>query len=209
MKSGAMLLRINPDNPQERKIDQVVECLKQGGVIIYPTDTIYGLGCDIFNQKAVEKVCQIKGIKSGAAKLSFVCHDLSHLADFAASYDKSVYKVMRKNLPGPFTFILNASREVPKLFKSNKKTVGIRVPDHNVARQLVSTLGRPILSTSLNGSEEDEGLRNDPELIYEKYYKQVDIVIDSGFVHDEPSTVVDVTSGQVEILREGRGELIY
>ncbi len=209
MKSGAMLLRINPDNPQERKIDQVVECLKQGGVIIYPTDTIYGLGCDIFNQKAVEKVCQIKGIKSGAAKLSFVCHDLSHLADFAASYDKSVYKVMRKNLPGPFTFILNASREVPKLFKSNKKTVGIRVPDHNVARQLVSTLGRPILSTSLNGSEEDEGLRNDPELIYEKYYKQVDIVIDSGFVHDEPSTVVDVTSGEVEILREGRGELIY
>ncbi len=204
-----MLLRINADNPQERKIEQVVECLQKGGVIIYPTDTIYGLGCDIFNSKAVEKVCQIKGIKSGAAKLSFVCHDLSHLADFASNYDKSVYKVMRKNLPGPFTFILNASREVPKLFKSNKRTVGIRVPDHNVPREIVRLLGRPILSTSLNGGDDDASLRSDPELIYEKYYKLVDMVIDSGFVYDDPSTVVDATGDPIEIIREGRGELIY
>ncbi len=202
-----MLLRINSSNPSERKIEMVKECLEKGGIIIYPTDTIYGIGCDINNQKAVEKVCQLKGIDPKKAHLSFVCHDLSHLSDYTLQFDKNVYKIMRKHLPGPFTFILPASNNVPKLFKSKKKTVGIRVPDHSIPSAIVKALGRPILSTSLKDSEKMEAYRYDPELIYEDYHKQVDIVIDSGFSLNEPSTVVDCTGDEIEIIRQGLGEL--
>ncbi len=202
-----MLLKIHPDNPSERKIQQVVDCLKDGGIIIYPTDTIYGIGCDIFNSKAVERICQIKGIDSKKANLSFVCHDLSHLSDFAAQFDKATYKVMAKHLPGAFTFILKANNTVPKLFKSKKKTVGIRVPDHNVPRSIVQLLGNPILTTSLKHNDEILEYATDPEFIYEEYHKLVDIVIDSGFGDNQPSTVVDCTSGEMEILRQGKGEL--
>ena len=143
-----MLLKIHPDNPSYRKILTVVECLKKGGIIIYPTDTVYGLGCDIYNHKAVRRICKIKGIKPDKANFSFICCDLSHLSDFTKNVDTPTYKLMKQTLPGAFTFILNANSKVPKLFKSNKKTVGIRIPDNNIARQIVNELGNPILSTS-------------------------------------------------------------
>ena len=203
-----MLIEINQDNPDERKIKQVVKCLEDGGIIIYPTDTIYGIGCDIFNARAVERICQLKGVKPKKVNLSFVCYDLSHLSDFTTQFDKSVFKLMSRNLPGPFTFILKGNNTVPKLFKSSKKTVGVRVPDNNIPRAIVKALGRPILTTSLKHDDEILEYMTDPELIYEKYYKLVDMVIDGGFGDNEPSTVVDCTGGEWEILRQGKGELL-
>ena len=203
-----MLIEINQDNPDERKIKEIVKCLEDGGIIIYPTDTIYGIGCDIFNAKAVERICQLKGVKPKKVNLSFVCYDLSHLSDFTTQFDKSVYKLMSRNLPGPFTFILNANNTVPKLFKSSKKTVGVRVPDNNIPRAIVQALGRPILTTSLKHEDEVLEYMTDPELIYEKYYKLVDIVIDGGFGDNEPSTVVDCTKSNWEIVRQGKGQLL-
>jgi len=202
-----MLLTIHPDNPDERKIRQVVDCLRKGGIIIYPTDTVYGIGCDIFNTKAVERVCRIKGIKSKKANLSFICHDLSHLSDFAAPFDKATYKLINRRLPGPFTFILKANSAIPKLFKSSKKTVGIRVPDNKIARAIVKELGNPILSTSLKSDDDILEYITDPELIYDEYYKLVDIVIDGGFSDNQPSTVVDCTSREAIVLRQGKGKL--
>jgi len=202
-----MLLHIHPDNPSDRKIQQVVECLRNGGIIIYPTDTIYGIGCDIFNTKAIERICQLKGINPKKTNLSFVCNDLSQLANFTMPLEKSVFKLMKKHLPGPFTFILPANNEVPKLLKSKKKTVGIRVPDNNITQQIVAALGNPILSTSLKDTDEVLEYKTDPELIYELYHKQVDIVIDGGFGDNQPSTVVDCLSGEPEILRQGKGIL--
>ena len=188
-----MFLQINTENPSMRKIGKVIECLENGGVIVYPTDTVYGLGCDIHNQKAVERICRIKGIKPNKANLSFICNDLSHLSEYAAQLDNSTFKLLKRTLPGPFTFILKASNVVPKLFKNNKKTVGIRVPDNKIAQTLVQELGRPILSTSLKADDDFVEYLTDPFDIYEQYKKLVDIVIDGGIGRTVPSTVVDCT----------------
>lgn len=204
-----MLLKIYNENPNSRDIQKVVEVLRQGGVIIYPTDTIYGLGCDITNQKAVEKVAQFKGLKIEKSNFSFICSDLSHLSDYTRPIANSVFKLMKKNLPGPFTFILDAGNQVPRYFKGKKKTVGIRVPDNNIIRQIVSELGNPILSTSIRDDDEILEYTTDPELIYEKYKEFADLVIDGGYGELIPSTVIDCTGGNIKILREGKGLLEY
>lgn len=202
-----MLIKIYPDNPNPKTIDQVVQVLKKGGLIIYPTDTVYGLGCDITNQKAIEAICRLKGIKPEKANFSFICYDLSHIADYTKSIDNTIFRVIKKALPGPFTFIFNASHQVPKLLSSNKKTVGIRVPDNDIAREIVRVLGNPILSTSIRDEDDIIEYSTDPELIYEKYKDKVDLVIDGGYGENVASTVVDCTSGDFEIIREGKGDL--
>lgn len=203
-----MLLHIHPQNPEERKIQQVAACLRDGGVIIYPTDTIYGLGCDFRNPRAYERVCRIKGVRPEKAQFSFICSDLSHIADFTKPFGNDVYKLMRRTLPGPFTYILNASNEVPKILKSNKKTVGIRVPDHPVSRAIVQEFGQPIVSTSLK-LPDDPVLEypTDPDEIYEMYGKLVDIVVHSGNGGHTASTVVDCTGDEPVVIRQGAGIL--
>jgi tRNA threonylcarbamoyl adenosine modification protein (Sua5/YciO/YrdC/YwlC family) len=201
-----MLLNIHPDNPDPKRMREVVETLKAGGVIIYPTDTVYSIGCDLMNPKAVARVAQIKGLKPEKANFSLICHDLSHISEYAR-IETSDYKLMKKSLPGAFTFILNGSSKVPKLFKANKKTVGIRVPDNRIARELVQLLGNPLIATSVHDEDEVIEYTTDPELIYEKYGHQVDIVINGGFGHNEASTVVDLTTGEPEIVRQGIGIL--
>ena len=200
-----MLIKIYPENPNIRHIHQVVECLRDGGIVIYPTDTVYGIGCDIFKHKAVERIAQLKGIRPDKANFSFICYDLSHIADFTKHISNPIYKLMKRTLPGPFTFILNSSSNVPKLFESKKKTVGIRIPDNMIARQIVNELGNPIMSTSVKGEEENIETIMDPELIHEHYEDLVDIVIDGGYGGIEPSTIVDCTQDEYEILRQGKG----
>ena len=202
-----MLIQLYPENPAEKKMEQIVQCLRSGGIVIYPTDTIYGLGCDITNQKAIEKICRIKDIKPAKANFSFVCYDLSHIADYTKPVDSTTFRLLKKALPGPFTFIFNASSLVPKMLHQNKKTVGIRVPDNAIARELVRMLGNPILSTSLRDDDEILEYSTDPELIHEKYKDLVDIVIDSGYGGNEPSTIVDCTKEGFEIIRQGKGNL--
>ncbi len=202
-----MLLRIHPDTPDPRRIHGVVETLRQGGIIIYPTDTVYAIGCDIFQQKAIEKIARIKNIDFDKANFSFVCKDLSHLSDYSKPLDNHIFKMLKHNLPGPFTFILEANNEVPKMFRKNKKTVGIRVPDNNIALEIVSQLGHPILSTSLIANDDIVEYYTDPELIHEIYLKLVDLVIDGGVGGLEPSTIVDCSKGEIEIIREGLGKL--
>ncbi|MCQ2198985.1 MAG: threonylcarbamoyl-AMP synthase [Paludibacteraceae bacterium] len=203
-----MIYRIYPENPNPKEIDRVVQILQEGGVIVYPTDTIYGMGCDIFNAKAVEKVCRYKQIDPKKANLSFICYDLSHISEYA-KVDNDVFKLMKKNLPGPFTFILNGNNSLPKLFK-NKKTIGIRVPDNNVVREIVKQLGNPILSTSVR-DESDDVLEyyTDPELMEEKLGHIADVVINSGYGSLDPSTVVDCTGDEPVIVRQGKGVLEY
>lgn len=202
-----MLIKIYPENPNPKVIEQVVEVLRKGGLIIYPTDTVYGLGCDITNHRAIEAICKIRNIKPDKANLSFICYDLSHISDYIKPIDNSTFRVLKKALPGPFTFIFNASHNVPKLLSSNKKTVGIRVPDNDIARCIVKELGNPIVSSSIRDDDEIIEYSTDPELIYEKYQDLVDIVIDGGYGDNVPSTVVDCTSGNFEIIREGKGDL--
>lgn len=199
-----MLIHVHPDNPQPRLIRQIVECLKGGGVIAYPTDTIYGLGCDIFQQKAVERICRLKGVDPQKAQLSLVCHDLSDLSNYARQLETPVYRMLKQYLPGPYTFILGASKQVPKLLKSKRETVGIRIPDNNIARCIVEELGNPILSASLPGDFVEE--YTDPEIIQERFGKTVDLVIDGGIGGMVPSTIIDVTSGSPEVIRIGAGE---
>ena len=203
-----MLLIVHPDNPGERQIKTIIECLKDGGIIIYPSDTIYGMGCDITKIKAIDRIALIKGIKREKANFSFVCQSLSHLSDFTKPIPNPVYKLMRRTLPGPFTFILNANNNVPHFFQSKKKTVGIRVPDHQVPVQIVEKLGNPIMTTSIHGDDEIVDYLTDPELIYEKYQNLVDIVIDSGPGGNIPSTVIDCTGEEVIIVREGKGDIL-
>lgn len=199
-----MLLHIHPDNPNERHIKTVAECLLDGGVIIYPTDTIYGLGCNIFEQKAIEKICRIKNVVVQKAQLSFVCYDLSDMSKYAKAISTPLYRLLKNYLPGPYTFILPASKEVPKILKTKKNTIGLRVPDNNIAREIVRTLGHPILSASLPGEMVEE--YTDPELIYENFKNLVDIVIDGGIGGIEPSTVIDCTKEEYELIRMGAGE---
>lgn len=202
-----MLIKIHPENPGSRQIKTVVECLYDGGIIIYPTDTVYGLGCDIYKSKAVEKIAFIKGIKKEKANFSFICHNLSQLSDYTKPISNEIYKLMKTNLPGPFTFILNANNKVPKLFQSKKKSVGIRIPDNNIVSEIVKELGNPIMSTSIHDEDEIIEYTTDPELIHEKYKNIVDIVIDGGYGDNEASTIVDCTTDEIMILREGKGIL--
>ncbi|MCQ2287045.1 MAG: threonylcarbamoyl-AMP synthase [Bacteroidales bacterium] len=202
-----MLLKIYPENPNPREIQKVVECLQDGGVIIYPTDTIYGIGCDIYKQKSVEKITSLLGDKKKNSNFSFICADLSHLSDFTKPIGNNIFKAMKKSLPGPFTFILEANNNVPKILQSKKKTVGIRIPDNNIIREIVTQLEHPILSASVKDDDEVVEYTTDPELIYERYGDFVDIVIDGGYGDNIPSTVVDCTSGDLEIIREGKGDI--
>jgi len=202
-----MLLQIHPDNPDKRKIDQVISILKKGGVIIYPTDTVYSMACDLNNRKAVERMAQIKGVKIEKANFSLICSDLSNISDYTIQFGNNIYKLMKRALPGPYTFILNANNSVPKLFKSKKKTIGIRVPDNNIALSIVEHLGNPLISTSVRDDDEILDYITDPELIHEKYEKLIDVVIDGGFGNNEASTIIDCTSNDPEVLREGIGSL--
>ncbi len=206
----ATFIKINSDNPQEKFIDQIVDCLKNGGVVIYPTDTVYGIGCDIHNARAVERICKIKGIKPNKSNFSFVCNDLSHISEYTKSISTSVFKVMKKVFPGPYTVILEASNKVPKLLYNSKKTVGIRVPSNKICKMLVEKLGNPLLSTSVKQIDDDilEYI-TDPDDIYEKYKHLVDIVIDGGNSVNEGSTVIDGSAGDIEIIREGLGEINF
>jgi tRNA threonylcarbamoyl adenosine modification protein (Sua5/YciO/YrdC/YwlC family) len=199
-----MLLHVHPQNPQPRLLSQVAECLKGGGIIIYPTDTIYGLGCDIYQPKAIARICQIKNVDPQKAQLSFICRDLSHLSDFTKSIDTPLYRVLKNYLPGPYTFILPASKAVPKLLKSKKDTVGLRVPDNVICSSILEALGNPILSASLPGDMIEE--YTDPEIIHEKFGKMVDFVIDGGMGGIIPSTVIDCTSEEWTVIRQGLGE---
>lgn len=207
-----MLKRIYNDHPNEKKIDEVVQCLRNGGVIIYPTDTVYGLGCDLNNKRALERVARIKGVKLKDAHFSFVCYDLSHLSEYAKQISTKTYKLLKRIFPGPYTVILNATGKIPKIFNTKKKTVGIRIPDNTISREIVKQLRSPILSTSIHDEDEVIEYSTDPELIYEKYKHQVDIVIDGGYGKNVASTVIDCTDDdEYIILREGKGtlDLVY
>ena len=203
----AQYLKTHPENPEQRKIDNVVQVLKNGGIIIYPTDTIYGIGCDLFNKKAVAKLVQILGIKSKHLNLSFICSDISQISEYAKQLPNEVFKVMKKALPGPYTFILPSSSNVPKILDINKKTVGIRVPDNLITTSIVETLGNPIISASIRDEDSVVEYTTDPDLIYERYSSKVDIVIDGGFGKNTASTILDCTGDIIEVTREGAGDL--
>ena len=196
-----MLIQIHPDNPQPRLIRQTVEKLQQGGIIIYPTDTIYGLGCDIFQHKAIERIARIKQVDPQKAQLSFVCSDLSHLSDFAKQIPTSTYRLLKEYLPGPYTFILPASKMVPKILQSKKDTIGLRIPNNKIAQAIVKELGRPILSASLPGELVED--YTDPEVMYENFMREVDIIIDGGMGGSIPSTIIDCTRDEPVVTREG------
>jgi len=202
-----MLLKLYEQNPDPRIIDKIVNLLEHGGVIIYPTDTVYGMGCDITKARAVERVARIKGIKPEKARFSFICSDLSHLSDFARHVDNRTFKLMKSYLPGPYTFILNASNQVPKSVKQNRKTVGIRVPNNNIILEIVRQLGHPILTTSLKEDDQILEYPTDPELIWEEYQYLVDVVIDGGYGGMVPSTILDCSGDEPELIREGLGEV--
>ena len=203
-----MLLRLNYDNPHPKDIQFIVDCLKNDGVIIYPTDTVYSIGCDITNPKAIEKLCKLKNIKPEKANFSFVCSDLSHLSNYAKPISNSVFRIMKKALPGPYTFILEANSNVPKLLKQNKKTVGIRVPDNRICNHIIEALGNPIITTSLHNTDDDMmEYFSDPEVIHREYEKKVDLVIDGGFGNLYASTVIDCSVEEPVVLREGLGSL--
>lgn len=200
-----MLIKIYPDNPNQRDIDKVVKILQEGGLIIYPTDTVYAIGCDALNVRAVERICRMKGVNPQKSNLSIICYDLSNLSEYA-KVSNAAFKLMKKYLPGPFTFILPTSGELPKIYK-HRKTVGIRVPDNLIIRTLVHDLGNPILTMSIHDEDELIEYSTDPELIHEKYEKTVDVVIDGGYGGSEASTVVDCTTDEFEIIRQGKGKL--
>ena len=201
-----MFLKIYPQNPNPKAVQQVANCLRDGGIVIFPTDTIYGLGCDIYKHKAIERIIAITGEEKKKNALSFICHDLSHLSDFTTPIENHIFKAMKRALPGPYTFILNANNQVPKMIHGTRKTVGIRVPDNEIIRAIVQELGHPVFSTSIKDDDEIVEYTTDPELIYERYGEFVDIVIDGGYGDNNPSTIVDCTSGNIEIIREGKGD---
>jgi len=200
------LIKLYPQNPNQKEIDKIITVLKNGGLIIYPTDTVYGLGCDITNKKALEKVAIIKGIKLEKSNFSFICNDLSHLSDYVKQFDNSVYKLLKRALPGPYTFILKGNNTLPKIFK-RKKTVGIRVPNNNIIRAIVKSLGNPIISTSIHDEDSVIEYTTDPELIFEKWHNLVDVVVDGGYGNNIPSTVIDLTTEPYNIVREGKGDI--
>ncbi len=201
-----MLVKLYTENTNQRELQNIVEILRDGGIVIYPTDTIYGIGCDALNVRAVEKICELKGIDPTKSNLSIICNDLSNISEYA-KVSNTTFKLMRKNLPGPFTFILPTTSSLPKIYK-NRKTVGIRVPDNSIIHELVTMLGNPILSTTVKDDNDEVEYTTDPELIYEKWGDFAEVVIDGGYGGIEPSTVVDCTGDEPEIIRQGKGELI-
>jgi len=203
-----MLIKIYPENPAPRHIQSVVQTLNRGKVIIFPTDTVYGIGCDLFYHKAFQKIQQIKGQEKAKNNFSIIVKDLSMLAEYTLPINNAIFRLMKKNLPGPFTFILNANSKVPKLFQSKKRTLGIRIPDHRILMAIVEELGHPLVTTSIHDEDEVVEYTTDPELIYEKYGQLVDTVIDGGYGSNEASTVVDCTTGEPNILRQGKGILM-
>jgi len=200
-----MLLKIYPENPNPKDIRQVVEVLKNGGIIVYPTDTVYGLGCDITNAKAVEKIARYKNVQVEKSNFSFICSDLSHLSGFSKPVSNPVFKLLKHYLPGPFTFILNASNNVPKYFKGKKKTVGVRIPDNSIIVEIVRILGNPIMSTSIHDEDEIVEYSTDPELIHEKFQDIADLIIDGGYGDNVPSTIIDCTEDIPVVIRQGKG----
>ena len=201
-----MLLHVHPENPQPRQIKAIVDVLQKGGVIVYPTDTIYGLGCDIFQHRAIEKICRIKKVDPHKAQLSFICYDLRHLSDFAKQLPRATYRLLKECLPGPYTFILPASKQVPKILKNNKDTIGLRVPNNNIALTILKELGHPILSASLPGETVED--YTDPEIMYENFRNEVDIIIDGGIGGTVPSTIIDCTNDEPVLIRQGAGEWV-
>ena len=204
-----MLIKLYEEATNPKDLKLITECLNDGGLIVYPTDTVYALGCDIHSRSGIERVARIKNIKAEKADFSFVFYDLSHISEYTKQFDTSTFKLLKRNLPGPFTFILEANSSIPKLFKSKKRTLGIRIPNNEICRTIVNHFGRPIISTSIHDEDEVLEYTTDPELIYEKYQDQVDLVIDGGYGNNEASTVVDLTGNEIEIIREGIGELDY
>ena len=204
---AAELLKIHSINPEQRKIDRVVSVLKSGGIIIYPTDTIYGIGCDLFNKKAIERLCQILEIKYHKLNLSFICDDVSQISEYVRRIDTPVFKILKKSLPGPFTFIFEASSKVPKVLDVNKKTVGVRIPNHQIPREIVRVLGNPIITSSIKNEDEIKEYTTDPEEIYDDFKNKIDLVIDGGPGGNVPSTIVDCTTDQLQIIRQGLGEI--
>jgi tRNA threonylcarbamoyl adenosine modification protein (Sua5/YciO/YrdC/YwlC family) len=204
---AAELIKIHPINPEMRKINRVVEVLRNGGIIIYPTDTIYGIGCDLMNRKSVERLCWIMDIKPNKLDLSFICNDLSQISEFVKRVDTPVFKLLKSSLPGPFTFILESSSKVPKILDVNKKTVGIRIPDHNIPRTLVAELGNPVITSSIKDDDHIKEYTTEPEEIYEDFKNKVDVVIDGGASGNVPSTVVDCTGEELIIVRQGLGKI--
>ncbi|MAD98340.1 MAG: threonylcarbamoyl-AMP synthase [Flavobacteriaceae bacterium] len=202
----AELIKLYEENPNERELEKIVAILKRGGLVIYPTDTVYGLGCDITNHKALERLAQIKQVKLEKANFSFICDDMSHLSDYVQQMNTSTFKILKRALPGPYTFILPGSRNLPKPFKK-RKTVGIRIPDNNIIRSLISALGNPIVSTSIRDDDDVLEYTTDPELIYEKWGHLVDVVIDGGYGDNTASTIIDLSSDEPEVVREGKGDL--
>ena len=202
----SQFIKIYNKNPNSKEIDKVVKVLRNGGLIIYPTDTVYGLGCDITNTKALEKIAKIKGIKLSKANFSFICYDLSNLSEYVRQIDTPTYKILKRALPGAYTFILNGNNNLPKAFK-NKKTVGIRVPDNNIIREIVKELGNPIVSTSIYDDDDVIEYTTDPELIYEKWKNKVDLVINGGYGDNHASTVIDLSQDEIQIIREGKGDI--
>jgi tRNA threonylcarbamoyl adenosine modification protein (Sua5/YciO/YrdC/YwlC family) len=204
-----MLLRIYPENPNQDRIRKVVDVLEGGGIIIYPTDTVYAIGCDIKANKSIDKIARMKGLNPQNPDMSLIFHDMSQLSEYTIIRDNSVFKLLKRNLPGPFTFIVQANSMIPKLFKNKKKTVGIRIPDNNIVLELVKELGRPIITTSIHDPDEVIEYTTDPELIYEKYQDFAEIVINGGFGRNEASTIVDCTSEEIKIIRQGLGILEF
>ena len=202
----AELLRIHEQNPEMRKIDKVVGILQKGGIVIYPTDTVYGIGCDLHNKKGVEKLISLLELKPNKLKLSFICHDLSQISHYIRPISTHIFKILKKTLPGPFTFLLEANNEVPKILNISKKIVGVRIPQNNIALAIVKELGNPIISASIKDEDEIIQYTADPEKIFERYKKKVDVVVDGGLSGIEPSTVVDLTNGDINIIRYGQGD---
>jgi tRNA threonylcarbamoyl adenosine modification protein (Sua5/YciO/YrdC/YwlC family) len=203
----AELLKIHPLNPEGRKIQHAVDVLKGGGIIIYPTDTIYGIGCDLMNRKSIERLCQVMNIKPQKLDLSFICNDLSHISEYVKRIDTPVFKILKKALPGPYTFILESSSRVPRILDINKKTVGIRIPDHAIPRAIVSLLGNPLITSSIKDDDIIKAYTTDPEEIFEDFKHSVDLVIDGGPGNNIPSSVIDCTGGQIVVMREGLGDV--
>jgi tRNA threonylcarbamoyl adenosine modification protein (Sua5/YciO/YrdC/YwlC family) len=206
--SGRMLIRIYNENPNSKHIRQIADLLENGGIIIYPTDTVYAMGCDIKATKSIDKIARFKGLNPKNPDLSLIFHDMSQLSEYTIIHDNTIFKLLKRNLPGPFTFIVQANNQIPKMFKNKKKTVGIRIPDNNIVLELVKELGRPIITTSIHDPDEVIEYTTDPELIYEKYHEFTDAVIDGGFGKNEASTIVDCTGYEIEIIRQGPGILV-
>lgn len=203
---AAEFIKLYEEATERDKVEHIVKALQNGAVIIYPTDTIYGIGCDLFNRKAIDRICRIKGIKPKNLNLSFICYDMSHISEYVKRMDTPLFKILKKSLPGPFTFIMNSNSKVPKILDVNKKTVGIRIPDNNIPRMIVDMLGNPIVTTSIKDEDQIIEYTTDPELIYEEFKNEVDIVIDGGMGGNVPSTVVDCTTEDYSIIRQGLGD---